>query len=172
MITIEPGMAFGTGSHPTTRGCLEFLEEVIRSLIPISLTALDVGTGSGILAIALAKMGIKRIVALDNDPVAIKVAKENVRRNRVGEAVKLSETEIKRVRGSFSVVVANLTAETIVGLAPALRKKVSRRGFLILSGILDQRTPEVLSHFAPKPFELARKRSSKGWTTLALIKKT
>ena len=171
VITIEPGMAFGTGTHPTTRCCLEFLEEVVHSLIPKRVTALDVGTGSGILAIALAKMGFKRILAVDNDPVAIKVAGGNVRRNRVGGAVKLLESEMRRVRGSFTVVVANLTAETIVGLAPALRKKVSRRGFLILSGILDQRAPEVLSHFVPNSFVLVRHKSSKEWTTLALIKR-
>ncbi|MEE9186053.1 MAG: 50S ribosomal protein L11 methyltransferase [Candidatus Binatia bacterium] len=170
VITIEPGMAFGTGSHPTTRGCLEFLEEVVQPLTPKRLTALDVGTGSGILAIALAKMGLTGIVALDNDPVAIKVAEENVRLNRVGEAVKLLERDIRRVRGSFTVVVANLTAETIVGLAPVLSNKVSRRGFLILSGILDQRAPGVISHFVRKSFALARKKRSKGWTTLALVK--
>lgn len=172
VIVIEPGMAFGTGTHPTTQCCLEFLEEVVHSLKSTRVPALDVGTGSGILAIALAKMGLTKIVALDNDPVAIKVAGGNVRRNRVGRAIELLESEVKQVSGSFAIVVANLTAETIVGLAPAFRKKVSRRGFLILSGILDQSAPEVLSHFVPRPFTLVRQRSVKEWTTLALIKKT
>jgi ribosomal protein L11 methyltransferase len=76
VIMIEPGMAFGTGTHATTRGCLEFIEKVAPRLTGKQVTALDLGTGSGILAIALAKLGVKKIIALDNDPVALKVAKE------------------------------------------------------------------------------------------------
>ena len=91
VITIEPGMAFGTGTHATTRGCLEFIEQVAALLPPVKFTALDVGTGSGILAIALAKLGAKRVWAMDNDPVALDVARENLRVNDVADKVQLSE---------------------------------------------------------------------------------
>ncbi|MFQ5850966.1 MAG: 50S ribosomal protein L11 methyltransferase [Candidatus Binatia bacterium] len=170
VITIEPGMAFGTGTHPTTRCCLELLEEVTAWQTREKIAALDVGTGSGILAIALAKMGVREILALDNDPIALKVAQANIRRNRVRGAVTLSNTGLKRVKGPFTIVVANLTAETIIDLAPALRKQVSRGGYLILSGILNQRIPEVVRVFVTKPFALVRQKDSKGWTTLLFIK--
>lgn len=171
VITIEPGMAFGTGTHPTTRTCLEFLEEVVVSLKPANPTVLDVGTGSGILAIAVAKLGASRVLALDNDPIALKVARANIRLNRAQQNVKLSRVALNHVRGSFEVVVANLTAETIVGLAQALGQKASDHGYLILSGILKPKAREVLRRFTPKSFELVRQKSHKEWTTLLLKKR-
>ncbi|MFQ5903366.1 MAG: 50S ribosomal protein L11 methyltransferase, partial [Candidatus Binatia bacterium] len=171
VITIEPGMAFGTGTHPTTRCCLEFLEEVATSLTQEKITALDVGTGSGILAIALAKMGASHVLALDNDPIAIEAARVNMRSNRVGRVVKLSSSGLARVKGSFTVVAANLTAETIIDLADTLQKKVSPKGYLILSGILKPKAGKVLHEFSPGPFVLTRRRSQKEWATLLLRKK-
>jgi SAM-dependent methyltransferase len=95
VITIEPGMAFGTGTHATTRGCLEFIEQVAVLLPGSKWTALDIGTGSGILAIALVKLGAKKIWAIDNDPVALVVAKENLRINGVDDKVFLSTTALR-----------------------------------------------------------------------------
>lgn len=171
VITIEPGMAFGTGTHPTTRCCLEFLEEVTTSLRRKKVAALDIGTGSGILAIALAKLGVREVWALDNDPVALKAARINVRRNRVAGAVRLCSVSLDRVERSFTIVVANLTAETIIDLRGALKKKVSPRGYLILSGILDSKAREVLRRLDPAPFGLVGRRTQKEWTTLLLRKK-
>jgi len=170
VVTIEPGMAFGTGSHFTTRSCLEFIEEVCASLDGENCTALDVGTGSGILAIALAKMGAPKVVALDNDPVALEVARSNVRTNRVKNIVQLSDAGPARVKGSFAVVVANLVAETIIDLAQALKKRVSGNGYLILSGILKPKARDVLRHFTPAPFVLIREKAARGWVTLLLRK--
>ncbi len=171
MITIEPGMAFGTGTHATTRCCLEFLEEATASVEQESITALDVGTGSGILAIALAKLGASRVLALDSDPVALKAARDNVRINRVRRTVKLSHCRLGTVKGSFAVVVANLTAETIIDLAALLQKSVSAGGYLILSGILKPKSAEVLRRFSPRPFKLARQTTQKEWVTLLLKRK-
>jgi len=109
VITIEPGLAFGTGTHATTRGCMEFLETVAHRLPGGEFTALEVGTGSGILAIALTKLGARRIWAIDNDPVALRVASENFRANGVAERIQLSRTNLSRMKKTFSVVVANLT---------------------------------------------------------------
>ena len=167
VITIEPGMAFGTGTHATTRGCMEFIEEVAARLRGTEFNALDVGTGSGILAIALIKLGAKEVLALDVDPVALKVARENLRCNHVQEAVHLSEAKLGRIRRSFRVVVANLTAETIIDLAGPLKDKVALDGFLILSGILNPKTQQVIDQLAPD-FRVIRRKREKEWTTLLL----
>ena len=171
VITIEPGMAFGTGTHPTTRTCLEFLEEVVASLNSEKLTVLDVGTGSGILAIAVAKMGASKVLALDNDPIALRAAQANIRLNRAQQKVKLTHVALGRVKGSFTVVVANLTAETIIGLAEALKSKAGPHGYLILSGILKPTAGEVLRRFTPGSFDLVGQRSQREWTTLLLRKR-
>ncbi len=168
VIEIEPGMAFGTGTHATTRGCLEFLEEVVRTC-PRIINALDVGTGSGILAIALAKMGVKEVLALDNDPIALKVARTNVRRNGVGKAILLTNSGPERINRPFRLVVANLTADVIIDLASVLKKRVARGGYLIISGILGPQVEDVVGCFK-KPFVLIRQKSSKGWVTLAFNK--
>ena len=101
MITIEPGMAFGTGTHATTRGCMEFLEIVRARVGAGKFTGLDVGTGSGILAIALALLGASEIRAIDNDPVAVKVAAENLHVNRVVKKSSLSATKLKLDQTDF-----------------------------------------------------------------------
>ena len=167
VITIEPGMAFGTGTHATTRGCMEFIEKVAALLRETGFAALDVGTGSGILAIALVKLGASRVWAVDTDPVALKVAGENLRCNRVQDKIQLSGTQLSRMRKSFPVVVANLTAETIIDLAEALEERVAPRGFLILSGILMPRTKQVIDQFAAN-FSVMRRKQEKEWVTLLL----
>lgn len=170
VITIEPGMAFGTGTHASTRGCLEFLEEAAGSLSAAPFTALDVGTGSGILAIALAKLGAFEVLALDNDPIALKSAQVNVRLNRAGRTIRLSHRKLAQVRELFNIVVANLTAETIIDLAPFLQKRVSPGGYLVLSGILKPKAGEVLRQFSPGSFTLTRQTGQKEWATLLLAK--
>ncbi len=171
VITIELGMAFGTGTHATTRGCLEFLEKAAGFLRGKDFAALDVGTGSGILAIALAKLGARTIWAIDNDPVALKIALENLSFNGVEKNVHLSGAELSRIRKSFSLVVANLTAETILGLADALAQKVAPRGFLILSGILHEQARTVTRRFGTEGFVLLRRKREKEWVTLLLKRK-
>lgn len=170
VIFIEPGLAFGTGTHATTRGCMEYLEQVAALLQGRSFTALDVGTGAGILAIALVKLGAKRVSAIDNDPVALRVARENLIRNKIAGRVRLSGMRLNDVRGRFPVVVANLTAETILDLAKPLEKKVVAKGFLILSGLLRQKADAVARHFRIKFHVLKRKRGRE-WVTLLLRRK-
>ena len=166
VITIDPGMAFGTGTHATTRGCLEFIEKAV-AFRGTGFSALDVGTGSGILAIALAKLGARKVWAVDADPVALKVARENLRCNDVQKNIHLSRTSVSRIRKSFSLVVANLTAETIVDLAAALEKRVAPKGFLILSGILHPKAQKVVHSFAAA-FKVVKRKREKEWVTLLL----
>lgn len=170
VITIEPGMAFGTGTHATTRGCLEYLEQVAESFKGRPFTALDVGTGAGILAIASVKSGAKRVWAIDTDPVALQVAQENLNVNGVAGQVYLSDRKLTVIKKRFAVVVANLTAETILDLARGLERKVAAGGFLILSGILQEKAGVVKRRFAPG-FRVLGQRRKKEWATLLLQRK-
>jgi ribosomal protein L11 methyltransferase len=169
VITIEPGMAFGTGTHATTRGCLEFIEKLAPLLRRRGFRALDVGTGSGILAIALAKSGAQRVLAVDIDPVALKVARRNLRSNGVEKKVSLSGAKLSRIKALFPLVVANLTAETIIDQAVALKQRMASRGFLILSGVLNPKTEQVARQFAGYSEVISRKRKRE-WVTLLLRK--
>jgi ribosomal protein L11 methyltransferase len=170
VITIEPGMAFGTGTHFTTRTCLEMIEQVTGLFAAKSFVALDVGTGSGILAIALAKLRAKKVVALDIDPVALKVAQGNIRRNRVNRTVALRNQALERVAGKFNIVVANLTAETIIDLAAEFQNKLSVGGYLILSGILRPKARRVRRALAK--LALLRTKSDREWSTMLLCKRS
>jgi ribosomal protein L11 methyltransferase len=165
IITIEPGMAFGTGAHATTRGCMEFLEIVAAKLAGKKWSVLDVGTGSGILAIASQLLGATRIWAIDNDPVAVRVARENLRSNGMAGAVILSGRKLGSIRRSFTVVIGNLTAETIVELADALEKRVAPGGYMVLSGILRPKAGTVLRRFAEN-FRVLERRGNREWVTL------
>lgn len=138
-VVLDPGMAFGTGSHATTSLCLAALSDVLGARAGASV--LDVGTGSGLLAIAARKLGAGRVAANDNDPVAVEVARENAARN--GVALELTLDPVERIAGPFDVVVANILANVLVELAPALCAKVAPGGVLLLSGILGPQEDEV-----------------------------
>jgi ribosomal protein L11 methyltransferase len=132
-VTLDPGMAFGTGAHATTRLCLEALARHVHGRERV----LDLGTGSGVLAIAAAKLGAREIVALDTDPVACRVARENARRNRVGRRVRVRHGSLAAcaARG-FDLAVANLTARDLAEVLPELARRVRPGGLLVLSGLL------------------------------------
>ncbi|MFQ5585704.1 MAG: 50S ribosomal protein L11 methyltransferase [Thermodesulfobacteriota bacterium] len=143
VVEIDPGMAFGTGHHPSTGMCLKALEKLVSERRIGEM--LDVGTGAGILAIAARKLGVARVVGIDTDVTALKVARRNVRQNRV--AVTISGTPLEKVRGRFSLVAANIIAEELVRIAPSLVKRIAPDGFLILSGILKEREDEVVEQY-------------------------
>ncbi len=135
-IRLEPGQAFGTGLHATTRLCLIFMERWFQAHSnPASVSVLDVGTGSGILAIAGSKLGAGRVVAVDNDPLAVEAAKENAATNEQ-EIVQVSGKDVLEISEGFDLVVANILLETHLELAPVYAKLVKSTGALILSGLL------------------------------------
>ncbi|GFO67198.1 ribosomal protein L11 methyltransferase [Geomonas limicola] len=149
VIQIDPGMAFGTGAHPTTRMCLESLERICFNVSggTLSGAVLDVGTGSGVLSIAAALMGSPRIVAIDIDPEAVEVTRENLELNGVAERVEASTTDLAALTGEFQVVLANILAEELVRLSSQLTARVAPGGWLILSGILTEKVPMVVAGF-------------------------
>lgn len=156
-LVLEPGMAFGTGSHETTSLCLEALDERLAERPGASV--LDVGTGSGILAIAACQLGAPRVLATDDDPIAVRTALENAQRNGVAPEICLAGEE---PAGTFDVVVANILANTLVSLAPFLRGRLAPGGRLHLSGILASQADEVAAAFAPPLLELPRRHRG-GW---------
>ena len=163
VLVIEPGMAFGTGQHATTRGCLEALETAVAG--GRIRSALDVGTGSGILALALLRLGVERVVALDTDPAVLPVARANLTRNGAGR-VALVGGPLGALRARFDLVVANLVATTIVADASALAGAVAAGGRLILSGLLDGQTRVVEEAYTG--WRVAETRAEDEWCTLTL----
>jgi len=163
VLVIEPGMAFGTGQHATTRGCLEAIESAVEAGGVRS--ALDVGTGSGVLAIALARLGVERVVALDVDPAVVPLARANLALNGAAR-VALLAGPLAALRGRFDLVVANLLAEAIVAEAGALAGAVAPRGRLVLSGLLAEQLPAVRA--AHPGWRVVETRAEAGWRTLTL----
>ena len=146
VIRLDPGMAFGTGTHATTRLCLQALEQILKTQPPAP-TTLDVGCGSGILAIAAALLGSDSVTAIDIDPVAADVTAENARLNGVGARISASTTPLQSIDATFDVVVANILAEDLARMASELTAKVAVNGWLILSGILNEKETVVTKAF-------------------------
>ncbi len=171
IIEIDPGMAFGTGHHQTTRLCIDAIrryaqrEEVGGLRRPVR-SALDVGTGSGILAIVAAKFGIPRVVAIDNDPVAVETAAENVRLNGLKGKVETGTTPIEDLKEEFELVVANILAETIIEMNESLRARLAPGGILILSGILRNKASLVRDAFMHGKLEFLESNNDEEWTSL------
>ena len=158
-ITLDPGLAFGTGSHPTTRLCLEWLQDFLER----GATVLDYGCGSGILAIAAMKLGAREVVGTDVDPQAIRASRDNARGNAVDATFVLPDALALR---AFDVVVANILANPLILLAPALAARVHAGGRLALCGILESQVADVIAAYAPW-FTLRAWRASEGWVLLA-----
>jgi len=162
-ISVLPGQAFGTGHHPTTSGALLAIDHLIaRHKIA---RAIDVGTGSAILAIAMAMRGVRRVTAIDNDAVALGNARENAESNGVVKRIAFSTTPIARVRGQFDLVVANILSKTLIAMAPDLGRLVARGGHLVLGGLLAREAKSIASHYAPE-LRLAKTTVSRGWITM------
>ena len=170
-IEIEAALAFGTGHHGTTRGCLLALSHELKRRRPQAV--LDVGTGTGILAFAAAKALKQPIVAGGIDPEAIRVAGDNARLNGIRPWLRLYvgggvQHAIAQRPGQFDLVMANILARPLRRLAPSLARVMRPGGTLILSGLLDSDVPGVLSAYAAQGLALVRRSSLEGWATLVL----
>jgi ribosomal protein L11 methyltransferase len=167
-IVLDPGMAFGTGTHATTSLCLAALSDLLAERPGTSV--LDVGTGSGLLAIAACKLGAGRVVATDNDPIALRVAAENAAQN--GVRLRLDGGGVAEQPGPFELVLANILANTLVELAPAIAAQLAPGGVVLLSGILTPQESEVRGAYraaglAPLP---GGDRRQDEWSLLALTR--
>ena len=170
---IEAAQAFGTGHHETTTGCLEAMEMVLRKRTPSRM--IDIGTGTGVLAIALAKRVAATILATDIDPIAVTTTIENARDNGVGEqidaieAAGLDHAEIA-ARAPYDLIVANILAGPLVELAPGMGKIAQTGGTAILSGILNTQAVGVIAAYETAGFALIDHLQRKDWTILVLRK--
>lgn len=163
-LVIDPGQAFGTGHHSTTRGCLLALEEEFARTE--FRTGLDVGTGSGVLAIAMRKLGAKRVVAIDNDPLSLAATQEAIQVNdcaplRVGG-------NLSAARGQFDIVIANLYSRLLVRMASSLANRVKPGGSLIVSGLLEKQEVEVKKALRAAGLQVRERRALATWVTLTL----
>ncbi len=169
VVEIDPGMAFGTGTHETTRGCLELLEKYWPPESGHG-SLLDAGTGTGILAIAAIKLAPgSRVVGFDVDPEAIEVALENATINGVADEIEIEVNKLSSYHGQdFDVVLANLTADVIIPLAADFARVIKPAGVLIVSGILREQGDDVLSALAAQEFTPIESKPDGEWVTFAL----
>ncbi|TGP23179.1 MULTISPECIES: 50S ribosomal protein L11 methyltransferase [unclassified Mesorhizobium] len=170
-IEIEAGLAFGTGHHGTTAGCLVMLDQVVRRERPRN--ALDLGTGSAVLAIALAKLAHIPVLATDIDPVAVRVAAANARLNHIKALVETVTARgfhhpIFARRAPFDLIVANILARPLMRLAPQMARHIKLGGSLVLSGILDRQRDAVISAYVGQAFRHVRTLHREGWVTIHL----
>lgn len=165
VIDLDPGMAFGTGLHPTTQLCLEALEELVQPGVEV----LDLGTGSGILAIAAAKLGARSVTAVDNDPVAVKTARENATANGVQEIVNVARGSLGDVAGRYDLVVVNILARVIVemlqeGLGPRMRPG----GKMVAAGIIIDQEAHVIEALEQRELALSERQQRGDWVCLVV----
>lgn len=147
VMELDPGMAFGTGTHATTRLCLEALVQELERYRGHA-EVLDVGTGSGILAIAAAKLGATRVLGCDIEAESCRIAGENAALNQVAEQIEISGQPLEQLTGTYQIVLANILAEENLRLADALVARLAAPGSLILSGILEEKQATILQGFA------------------------
>jgi ribosomal protein L11 methyltransferase len=165
VLTLDPGQAFGTGTHATTSLCLEALAEYFAdSCSPQRI--LDVGTGSGILAMAAAALGAKEVIACDIDSDACRVALENVQQNQLSRQITITEKLLDEIPGQYNLVLANILASENIRLAHQLVERLAPEGRLVLSGILIEQEQQVIGGFANFPLTLLATSHLDEWTCI------
>ena len=171
VVRMDPGMAFGTGTHETTRLVIRLLEKYIKKDMRVA----DVGTGSGILAICAAKLGATECKAYDIDPVAVKVARENVKDSHLEDVVTCDVSDLLRgvdlSGGAYDVICANIVADIIIRMTPDVHALMDEKSVILASGIIVERSEDVISCFEENGFKIVEKLEDNGWCALAVMKK-
>ena len=163
VITMDPGMAFGTGTHETTSLCLETLDELVQG----GERMLDIGTGSGILAIAALKLGAKEAEGVDIDPMCVRTAGENAQRNGVAERLTVLVGDLSdKASGVYDIITANIVAAAILSLAPAVPALMAPGAKFIASGIIDERRDEVLNGLKAAGLRPVQVKEKRGWVCI------
>lgn len=163
IIELDPGMAFDAGTHETTMLCLEILEKYIKK----DMTVIDVGCGSGILSIAAGKLGAKQIMAIDNDENAVRVARENIKRNRLDKNIQVKKGDkLQNINVKADIVVANIIADVIIDLAKDVALYLKDNGVFIASGIIKDRKLSVIEVMEKNGFDLIKQSEKGEWVAL------
>jgi len=171
VIALDPGMAFGTGLHPTTRLCLAALDELSAGGRVVDDRVLDVGCGSGILSIAAARLGARSVLGVDTDPIAVEATTANAGRNRLARRVRARLGSMPSGGGPFDLVLANLIASLLVTMAPQLRDELRPGGVLLASGIFVDRESDVRGAFAGSGLEVVRRTADGDWVALEAVRR-
>ena len=166
VIALDPGMAFGTGLHPTTRLCLVALERLADAGHVARTSVLDVGCGSGILSVTAARLGAASVLGVDIDPIAVEATRATARRNHVARRVRAREGSLPAPGGPFDLVLANLIAALLVRLAASLHEATRPGGRLLASGIFVDREPEVRRALAAAGFHVLGRDMEGDWVAL------
>uniref|UniRef100_UPI0040573F64 50S ribosomal protein L11 methyltransferase n=1 Tax=Candidatus Electronema sp. TaxID=2698783 RepID=UPI0040573F64 len=168
VLEMDPGMAFGTGQHASTKLALSLVQSCCQAASPPE-RMLDVGTGTGILAMAAVLFGAKEAVAIDNDPVAVAVAAENIARNSLAERIAVSAEPLERISGQFDLICANILHDVLVELAPALVQRLAANGQLVLSGLLcGSQEESILRIYRELGLRLRQAAHEEEWVSLLL----
>jgi ribosomal protein L11 methyltransferase len=168
IINFDPGMAFGTGTHPSTKLCIEELEILSEKLENKNINVLDLGTGSGILSIELALLGFKNITAIDNDIVSYRAAKENFNINKINP--ELIYGTILDTNKSFDIIVANLLAEIIEDLSYEISKKLNKNGVFIGAGIIRKKEKDVIHKLESNYLKYIESKYIDDWVLVKFLK--
>ncbi len=167
VIELDPGMAFGTGTHHTTAMCIRCLEEVVKA----DSIVFDIGTGSGVLAVASAKLGASHVQAVDLDPVAVRVAKENTRINHVDHLVQVATGDLlTAINGKADVIIANIIADVIIKLVEDIPERLNDDGVLIASGIIVERLSDVTAAILANHLVIDKVMEEGGWVAILVRK--
>ncbi len=165
VLRLDPGAAFGTGTHPTTSMCLRAMEKLVKP----GMTVFDVGTGSGVLAIAAAKLGAGTVRAVDYDATAVRVARENIEANGAQDVVSTAESDLfSALSGKAALVTANLIADLVIRLLPELDAHLETGGALLASGIIESRAQEVREAAETAGFFVAEDHEEKEWHAMVI----
>jgi ribosomal protein L11 methyltransferase len=173
VIDIDPGMAFGTGQHPSTRLCIMAIEDIaLKNRTFDQWDVLDIGTGTGILAICAAKMGAKSVSAVDLDPKAVEIAGTNASINGVENNMEIINRDASMCEGAFELIVANLTASTLINLQSTIVALMKPDGYLVASGIIDRDAENVEKLFQAGGVTISDIKSEEEWVCYLFKKAT
>jgi ribosomal protein L11 methyltransferase len=167
ILELDPGMAFGTGQHASTQMALALIKKSIEEAGPEQ--AIDVGTGTGILAMAAALFGVKHVIAIDNDPDAVAVAQENIENNKLAGQIKVSTTPVAQITGTYQLVCANIVHDVLVEMALVLASLTTAGGHLVLAGILSgEQEDNIITVYQKQGCRLLDRRYQEEWVALQL----
>ena len=167
VVELDPGAAFGTGTHATTSMCIKELEQLVQP----GMTVFDIGTGSGILSIIAAKLGAASIRAVDYDDSVLKIVQENIEQNHVEDKISVGQSDLmKNVQGKANLVIANIVADIIIRLFDQLDEHLEEDGTLLTSGIIEDRIDDVINAATAHGYGVVKRMENKGWACITFKK--